>query len=197
MLNLINLNKRIQKASPLIRMRAAVFLAGVVLAVSPVHAKSPESGPVVEHYGPVFAVPEGSFNLKPDQHYKIIMDVGDGPNKHSEINRGIESAARFLNMSVRNGIKAENLELAIVLHGGAAQAALSDQAHEQHFSVGNPNRGLVAELLNAGVDVFLCGQSAAYRGYRSDDLLPGVRVAVSAMTVHVRLQQEGYQAILF
>lgn len=34
-------------------------------------------------------------------------------------------------------------------------------------------------------------------GYAASDLLPQVGMAVSAMSVHVRLQQEGYRAILF
>jgi intracellular sulfur oxidation DsrE/DsrF family protein len=52
-------------------------------------------------------------------------------------------------------------------------------------------------LGNAGVGIYLCGQTAAYYDYAPDNLLPQVTMAVSAMTVHVRLQQEGYRAILF
>jgi intracellular sulfur oxidation DsrE/DsrF family protein len=56
---------------------------------------------------------------------------------------------------------------------------------------------LVPGLLLAGVGIYLCGQTAAYYGYAPDHLLPQITMAVSAMTVHVRLQQEGYRAILF
>jgi len=52
-------------------------------------------------------------------------------------------------------------------------------------------------LESAGVAIYICGQTAGYHGYHSEDLLSEVSMAVSAMTVHVRLQQEGYQAILF
>ena len=58
-------------------------------------------------------------------------------------------------------------------------------------------KNTVIELDKAGVDIYVCGQSAAYNGYSAEELLPEVKIAVSAMTVHVRLQQEGYQAILF
>jgi hypothetical protein len=40
-------------------------------------------------------------------------------------------------------------------------------------------------------------QMAAYCGYAPGDLLPQVTLAVSAMTVHVRLQEEGYRAVMF
>ena len=155
------------------------------------------TGPVVDNYGPVFAVPEGSFNLDPKRKYKILMDIGKGPDDPSVLNRNIESAARFLNMHSRNGIKPENLELAIVLHGSGIHAALKDEAYDDKFLVSNPSKDLVKSLSNAGVHIYICGQSAAFNGYSKEDLLPETVMAVSAMTVHVRLQQEGYQAILF
>jgi intracellular sulfur oxidation DsrE/DsrF family protein len=155
------------------------------------------TGPVIEDYGPVFAVPEGSFNLEPDRQYKVLMDIGKGPNDPSALNRYIESAARFLNMHNRNGIKPENMELALVLHGSGIHAALNDEAHSKHFVVPNSSKDLINALAKAGVNVYVCGQSAAFNGYGKDDLLSEVSMAVSAMTVHVRLQQEGYRAILF
>ena len=160
-------------------------------------AAEPQLGPVVEGYGPVYPVPADSFNLDPAQHYKVVMDVGQGPEDPAGPNRGIESAARFLNLHARNGIEPAKLEMAVVLHGAAARAALSDEAHGKLYDVPNGSRGLVEALGRAGVPIYLCGQTAAYHGYAPEDLLPQVRLAVSAMTVHVRLQQEGYRAILF
>lgn len=160
-------------------------------------AAEPRTGPVVQGYGPVFEVPADSFNLDPNQHYKVVMDVGDGPENPGEQNRGIESAARFLNLHARNGIDPPNLQMAVVLHGAAARAALSDEAHRKRFDVPNGSLGLVQALGNAGVPIYLCGQTAAFHGYTPEDLLPQITLAVSAMTVHVRLQQEGYRAILF
>jgi len=173
------------------------FLFMSLLLPSMAIADGPETGPVVNGYGPVFAVPKGSFNLDQEQSYKIIMDVGKGPDDPAQLNRGIESAARLLNMSARNGIKPENLELAVVLHGSGARAALNDRSHNEHFEVANGSKGLLEELGRAGVDIYICGQTAAYYGYRAEDLLPEVTLAVSAITAHVRLQQEGYRAILF
>ena len=173
------------------------FFSLLLLTSFPVFAAEPALGPVVKEFGPVFAVPEGSFNLEAGQQYKVVMDIGKGPDDPSELNRGIETAARFLNMHARNGIKPENLELAIVLHGSGATAALNKQAHKQHFDMANGNQSLIEALGDAGVEIYICGQTAGYYGYGADDLLPQVRMSVSAMTAHVRLQQEGYRAILF
>jgi len=168
-----------------------------LLCATQAHAAEPQLGPVVEGYGPVFEVPAGSFNLDPEQQYKVVMDIGQGPDNPEEQNRGIESAARCLNPHARNGIDPAHLQMAIVLHGSAARAALSDQAHRERFDVPHGSLGLVQALGKAGVPIYLCGQTAAYHGYAPEDLLPQVTPAVSAMTVHVRLQQEGYRAILF
>jgi len=174
-----------------------IFILVLLLGGTPAIAGEPVTGPVIDNYGPVFAVPQGSYNLLPDQQYKVVMDVGKGPEDPVTLNRSIESAARFLNMQARNGTAPENLKMAIVLHGSGARAALNEQAHAKHFSVPNGSKGLVEALGKAGVDIYICGQTAAYYGYAPDDLLPQVTMAVSAMTVHVRLQQEGYRAILF
>ena len=179
------------------RLSIKVFFFILWIVGSPAIASEPATGPVIDNYGPVFAVPQGSYNLLTDQQYKVVMDVGKSPEDPTELNRIIESAARFLNMQAHNGTPPENLKMAVVLHGSGARAALNEQAHAKHFNVPNGSKGLVEALGKAGVDIYICGQTAAYYGYGPDDLLPQVTMAVSAMTVHVRLQQEGYQAILF
>ena len=40
--------------------------------------------------------------------------------------------------------------------------------------------------------VYLCGQSAAAYGIDKGDLIPGVEMALSAMTAHAVLSAEGY-----
>jgi len=46
--------------------------------------------------------------------------------------------------------------------------------------------------LNNQVKVYLCGQSAAYYDVKNTDLYKGVDMALSAMTAHALLQQQGY-----
>jgi len=173
------------------------ILAILSLCVANARAADPQTGPVIEGFGPVYEVPEGSFNLVPGKHYKVLMDISKGPDDPSKINRGIESAARFLNMHARNGIAAGDLSLAIVLHGSATRSALNDEAHAERFEAANGSKALIRALADAGADIYVCGQSAAHHGFGAEELLPEVRMAVSAMTVHVRLQEEGYHPILF
>jgi intracellular sulfur oxidation DsrE/DsrF family protein len=160
-------------------------------------AAEPVTGPVIAGRGPVFTVPENSYSLVPGHAYRVVMDIGAGPEDPASPNRRIESAARFLNMHARQGIEPAAMSLAVVLHGAAARAALDDPAHEAHFGAPNPDRALLESLGQAGVEIFLCGQTAGHYGFLPENLLPQVTLAVSAMTVHVRLQEEGYRAILF
>lgn len=51
---------------------------------------------------------------------------------------------------------------------------------------------LVATLVDHGVRIYVCGQTAAYYSVATDDLLPGVDMALSAMTMHALLQQQGF-----
>ena len=60
-----------------------------------------------------------------------------------------------------------------------------------------PNTAMLRELQQAGVRIYLCSQSATFKKFGYDEFNPAVTIAVSAMTAHVRLQQEGYTLIPF
>lgn len=105
--------------------------------------------------------------------------------------------ARFLNMHARNGVPREYVRVAGVVHGTAVWAVLSDENHRARHGVDNPNRAMIEEIIAAGGQVVLCGQSAAARQIEREDLIPGVQVALSAMTALTVLQQDGYELILW
>jgi intracellular sulfur oxidation DsrE/DsrF family protein len=160
-------------------------------------AAEPQTGPVIKDFGPVFEVPEGSWNLQEGVHYKVSMDVSATGDSSSDLNRRIESAARFLNLHARNGIDPKNIEFAIIVHGSAGKDLLTDAAYQARYDVANPNTAMLNALGDAGVVIYLCGQTAAYRGFSTEELSPVVTLALSAMTAHVRLQAEAYTLIPF
>ena len=176
------------------------ILSGLVVAaflVGQVFALEPQTGPVIEAYGPVYDVPAGALNLNKDKQYKVSMDVSATEDFSDDRNRRIESAARFLNLHAKNGIDPGNIEFVIVVHGSAGKDLLNDAAYETRFDSPNPNTAMLAALQKAGVKIYLCGQTAAYRGFAVGELNPAVNLALSAMTAHVRLQSEGYTLIPF
>lgn len=151
----------------------------------------PKNGQVISDMGPYYEIP-GGYNLQPGIRYRAVMDVADGPADTTALNRGIESAARFLNMHAASGIAASDMELAVVLHGQAAKAALNNAAYRERYQSDNPNDALLQALAEAGVNIYLCGQSASYGGIGVEELHANITMALSAMTVLTRLQVEGW-----
>lgn len=161
-------------------MLLPVILA-LLPAVTTADTSSFTTGPVFEEYGPVADV-EVTLPVPKDAKFMHSFDVSVRADE-GQLNRSLASAARFINMHARAGIDAERIEVAIVVHGKAT-LDVSER--------GAGNAGLVAALIDHGVKIYVCGQSAAYYDVATDDLLPGVEMALSAMTMHALLQQQGY-----
>ncbi len=164
------------------------LLCGAVLLSSKVNA-GPEAfrdGALIEGYGKIADVPDAAAIPK-DALFKVSWDLAKAAES-GELNRGLDTVARFMNMHHVAGIPVKQLQLAVVVHGGAHRDLLGKAA----YGGANPNAPLIAQLVDHGVLVTLCGQTAAWYGVTGDDLLPGVTMSLSAMTAHALLQQRGY-----
>jgi len=148
------------------------------------------AGRVIADYGPIASV-ASDLPIPPDTVFKVAFDVASGA-KPGEVSRNLESVARFLNMHAEAGVAPSNLQLAVVIHSSATLDMLDDAAYQARKGVPNANAKLVAALLDHGVQLVVCGQSAAGQDVGKVDLLPGVKLALSAMTTHALLQQQGY-----
>ena len=164
---------------------SALFLMSPVLSVADF-----STGPVNKNYGAVADV-EQSVPLSGKERFKVVFDVSDQGDT-GQANRRFESLARFLNMHARAGVSPKQIELALVVHGKAGFDLLTNEQSREKFGADNPNTQLLAELKAHGVQVYLCGQSAAYYDIENSHLLPGVNMALSAMTANALLQQQGY-----
>jgi intracellular sulfur oxidation DsrE/DsrF family protein len=170
------------------RHLSPLLVAAVMLVASAAQAQQSRftTGPVISDYGAVAEI-ESAAPVPPETVFKVAFDVSEAGTA-GEISRRLESPARFLNMHVRAGIPLENIHLVVVVHGPAAR----DLMIEPRPGETNANAGLVAALVANGVDIVLCGQTAANAGIEPDSLLPGVRLSLSAMTSFALLQQDGY-----
>ncbi|MEO1136152.1 MAG: DsrE family protein [Pseudomonadota bacterium] len=169
----------------------AVFASGTLISGAAFAGEEAFStGPVFTAFGPAAAV-ETDFDIPQDMTLRTSFDVSRGADVGSR-NRTFESAARFINMHVRAGMSLDKMKLAIVVHG----SAVHDVAVASHYAeaVGgeNANADLIDALIAKGVRIIVCGQSAAYYDVENAELLPGVEMALSAMTAHAVLQQQGY-----
>jgi intracellular sulfur oxidation DsrE/DsrF family protein len=90
-----------------------------------------------------------------------------------------------------------------VFHGDAASIVLNDESYNanRHVQTGHPvqtgNRygKLLAGLREQGVQIELCGATAAANHRTNKDLLPGVKVNTNAMVRVTQLEQNGFTLI--
>lgn len=144
----------------------------------------------INGFGYFYNVPNHVSDLS-QAKFKIAFDVGDGAKK-GEQNNHINSLARFINMHVAHGVKPENIQLALVIHGKATLDVIENSVYKKRFDKDNKNQSLIKQLLANNTVVYVCGQSATHMKVADEQLIPGVKMALSAMTAHAQLQQQGY-----
>lgn len=166
----------------------SLIFAGPALAqdMSAFHA-----GSVITDFGPVATI-DADVEIPDAAEFKIAFDVVK-KGEVGQINRSLVTAARFVNMHAEAGVKPVNIKLAIVVHGSASHDLTKDDFYAARSDgAANANAKAIATLLENGIKIHLCGQSAAAYGIKKSDLLPGVEMSLSAMTSHALLQQAGY-----
>ncbi len=173
-------------------MRAMIItVVAVSISVSAEAQESPfHAGPLIPDYGHIATI-ENRDAIPKKARFRIAYDV----TKQAEagtLNRAFVTPARFLNMHAEAGVDPKRMSLAVVIHGGAVKDLLNAERYAEEVGGENVNAPLIAELREHGVEFIVCGQSAAYQGIVTEDLLPGVRMSLSAMTAHALLQQDGY-----
>lgn len=170
----------------------ALALATLLLPAAPLVAQDGfVAGKVIPDFGKIATV-ESDLPVPKDAVFKVDFDAHVRADR-GKINPVLDAAARFINMHAAAGVDPDKIHLAIVIHGPAVfdvtRQAVYDRGGEPTT---NANAALVAELLKHHVDIYVCGQSATAQKVAKSDLLPGVKMALSAMTAHALLQQQGY-----
>lgn len=159
------------------------------------NANAKDSKRLIEGYGDFKPVANTSF--KTPKKLKVVFDVYHSNEDKEEVNRGINTVARFLNMHHDAGVKIKNIKVALVLHGGAGKDILTDEAYDKQNITNNPNAELLKLLHENGVQIIVCGQTVEFRGYKRDEILDFIDVSLSAITALTSLQSQGYQLITF
>lgn len=183
------------RRSEVMKTLALVVLSTILGAVA--GAQESETGPAVTEHGEFYRIADAVEVGDASKGVRAVFDIGVGSHNPAEINKRIDTVARFLNMHLAAGFPEGEVEAVLVLHGTAARDALDNEAFEKRFGVANPNISLLRALSDAGVGIYLCGQSAASRGFDGDEIAQPVELVLSAMTVLLQKQAEGYGMIAF
>lgn len=173
---------------------ALVSLCAVPEARAQMRPGQQASGPVIQSTGMSFKVENPTFPVPANLVLKAVYEINAGGGDSVAVNAQLTTVARFYNLNVRNGIPENQVKTAAVFHGAGWPALLTDSAFAARYNgAKNPSKKLVEELLQHGAILVLCGQTAGSRGIERSELLPGVQVAISAMTALNVLQADGYK----
>lgn len=174
-----------------------IFLFVCFASTNKSFTQNKSAGPIIEAYGPVFKVPNADYPTDMNHTFKVVYDIVDSAQEKNQLNPYLESVARFLNMHAQAGIPSSQLKPVVVVHNVATTDVLGDQAYKERFGTENPNSGLLRALMDSGVEVILCGQSALSRNVPIEQTVPGTKLALSAMTALIQYQDMGYQLIKY
>lgn len=162
-----------------------------------VQAQETQAGPVIEEFGGVYSIPDAELTLSNENNYKILFDIYSDPGGKGKINPLLSTVARFLNMHGQTGLAPEQMQVVVILHGAGVRNVLNAETYKKEYGRANPNAELLDALHDAGVKLYVCGQSLRSKGFGSKDLAEPVKLSLSAMTALVHFQEEGYQLINF
>jgi intracellular sulfur oxidation DsrE/DsrF family protein len=178
-------------------MKKPVFIL-LLLCSFITYGQTPEKGNLIPEFGKTFEVPNPEFVTDTTAISKAVFDVNRSFDPE-EPNKLIETAARYLNMHEKAGVPPSNMKVALVIHGKAVKDVLLDKYYTGEYpsTTKNPNLPLVDALIEHGVLVVICGQSAAHYKATKEKTHPDVKYALSAMTALVQLQNEEYRLIVF
>ncbi|MGH8402209.1 MAG: DsrE family protein [Gammaproteobacteria bacterium] len=171
----------------------AVFI-GILFPAAAFAAQPPGfwQTPVIKGAGSMHPLPQAAFQPQKDVTYKAVFSVTHGQKNPKDLDDGLDHVARAVNVFASAGIPLEHLKFVVIIHGGATPIVLDNAHYKKAFGVDNPNLKVIKELKAAGVDIAVCGQAVAGEDYDYSWVNPDVKVALSALSTIVILQQEGY-----
>lgn len=160
----------------------------------PDHVKKDITYPVLDFHPWIGVMPvaNGAFPYDPTLDYKIVLDLYGGVKDSTAIHSTILEVARTYNLTIANGVPADKIQLAAVMHGGLVTAILSEEEYQKKYQTSNPNLAALKALEDVGVKFYVCGQSMAFYNIAPDRITQMVNMAVSAKTTFITLDQMGY-----
>lgn len=142
-------------------------------------------------------LPMENVNEKPDPNiqYKLLMEEVI-PIKDSaaakDFSEGLSEVGRIINLHIASGIPKNKLSVVVVVHGPALYALYTNEQYHKKWGIDNPNIPLISELMKNGVKFIACGQAMNFLGVKKEDMVPNIRISLTAQTVLSNYQLKGY-----
>ena len=140
-----------------------------------------------------------------EDEVEIINEMSfpaDGEWRHSfdaykgqagEVNAALRRALAFSKAMEENGVAPERVKIGIVVHGPSVFDVANDGRYGgKYYGLANPNAEVVAELVERGAEIWVCGVAAKHHKVGNAHLLEGVKMAPSGTVAHAELQRRGF-----
>lgn len=130
----------------------------------------------------------------PTIEYKLLFELttANPDSIAKEINVGLTEISRVINLHVASGIPLKKITPVIVVHAGALFSITNNDYYKEHRKMDNPNLKLIDDLRNVGATFIACGQAMAFLDVKKEDLLPFVKISLTAQTVLSSYQLKGF-----
>jgi len=153
--------------------------------------------PVIKGAGEIISLPSAAVQPDAGLKYKIVFDITAWPKMDGKVVPGLAKVARLINVFDSAGVSPDKLDLVLVIHGPATEAALKPKLFQKKHGFANANRDLLDQLKKAGVKLYVCGQGLAEHNIAQPDVNPRLTIALSALTVLPTYQLKGYAFLPF
>lgn len=173
------------------------LLAGIFIMASLSSIAQTRVFPIVKNFGGIFEVPDAAEKPDPEMKYNIVIEVERESDRPDTINWALNNVARLMNLHVMAGVKPENLNVIIAIHGPATYTVMENRAYRAKYKVDNPNLAIYQELEKAGVKMVVCGQSLVNRKVDRTRMVPQVKIASSMLTTLTTYQLKGFAMLKF
>jgi intracellular sulfur oxidation DsrE/DsrF family protein len=176
--------------------RRTFFCLALVVVTCRLGFSQTPANPIIKDFGTINKIDEVAPN-EANLDYKIVIDLKSSNENYKAVNKGLNNVARLLNLHGVAGVPLAKLHVAVAVHYTATPIILDNAGYQKKYGVDNPNLELIEQLKEAGVKLYVCGQSLVARKYAFEDVNPDVEIALSMLTVVTEKTMQGYQLLVF
>ncbi|MDP2434101.1 MAG: DsrE family protein [Pseudomonadota bacterium] len=135
--------------------------------------------------------------VEQNTRYRVVYDIHNA-DLSAGISRGLYYARGLFEAFRKQGVAASQVGAHLVLHGDAAVFLLNDETYQlainDPFAV-NPNAKIVQDMLDLGISVEICHSAMKSKGWKPENVLPGVTIVHDGYTRLIKLQKDGHAYI--
>ncbi|MDH5426275.1 MAG: DsrE family protein [Gammaproteobacteria bacterium] len=98
-------------------------------------------------------------------------------------------------LTITHGMDADDYEIAVVVHAGGWKLVLNNNSDTPHAATNPFQSAMEAAVANPRIKVMFCANTAAKKGIKLSQMIPGIKFSTAGVSAISDLQEEGYRYI--